>query len=110
MKGDEKYKIPYINILTAILKYRVVEKSISVRSFFLIKALENPESMTDCDIAMNIASMAIMPYSLGDNIRAITKPITKLTPAVANRSIPLHAIPFKVFPFNYSDIILGFAL
>ena len=100
MKGDIKYKIPYIKVLITTLKYKVVEKSISFLSFFLISAFENQESIIDCDIAMNIANIAMIPYSSGDNIRAIIRPIIKFTPAVENRSNPLHTTPFIVFSFS----------
>lgn len=46
---------------------------------------------------MNIANIAMIPYSSGDNIRAIIRPIIKFTPAVENRSNPLHTTPLIVF-------------
>ena len=51
-------------------------------------------------------NMAIIPYSSGDNNRAIIRPIMKLTPAVEKRSIPLQSTPLTVFFFNEADDIL----
>lgn len=56
-------------------------------------------------MAMKIANIAIMPYSFGDNRRAMIRPMMKFTPAVEKRSKELQITPLIVFFFSDSDIM-----
>ena len=61
MKGDIKNSMAYINKATPILNQNVVEKSISVRFCFWIRASTKPESTNICATVKNIVSIATRP-------------------------------------------------
>ena len=71
-------------------------------STFRINAFENPLSIIESDIAIKIAIIAIMPYSVGVSKRARTRPTRKVTPELAILSTKLHPTPLSVFFFNDS--------
>ena len=59
-------------------------------------------------MAMKIDNIAIMPYSFGDNRRAMIRPMMKFIPAVEKRSKELQTTPLIVFFFSDSDMMVEF--
>jgi len=62
-------------------------------SILRINALEKPLSIIEFETAINIAIIAIIPYSAGDNNRAKTNPTKKVIPEFAILSTKLQATP-----------------
>lgn len=69
-----------------------------------ISALEKPLSTIEFDTAMNIAIIAMTPYSAGVSKRAKMRPIRNVTPELAILSIKLQATPRTVLRFKDSCI------
>ena len=69
-----------------------------------IRALEKPLSIIEFDTAINIAIIAITPYSSGVNKRAKMRPTRKVMPELAILSIKLQPTPRTVLSFKDSCI------
>ena len=67
---------------------------------FRTKALENPQSIIESDIAMNIVIIAKTPYSDGDNRFAKTMPTKKEITEFAILSTKLQLTPLSVLFFR----------
>lgn len=65
--------------------------------------MEKPLSIMEVETAINIAIIAITPYSAGVNKRASTNPTKKAIPELAMLSIKLHPTPRTVLCLNVSD-------
>jgi hypothetical protein len=97
MAGAEKKSSRKNRIPAARLKKNTVEKSVSVQSFFRIKALLNPLLINDSETAMNTVIMPIKPNSLGVSNLARIMPTTKVIPCPAIVSTKLQSNPLTVF-------------
>lgn len=79
-------------------------------SVLRINALENPLSIIEFEIAINMAIIAIMPYSAGVSRRASTNPTRNETPELEMLSAKLHPTPLTVLCFKDSLTLLSLLL